>query len=142
MGNNAYLAQFDGVHLLHCLNSLRQSMHYNFPYYHPNGLEPAYASHLAHCQEALAKWLMCQPSMELITYNWVERHQSPFPDFDVTRKCWDYERLLEWQGQHTVRTINDDMWKALRPPKGLKLMKSPILNEETSFRKPFSFQGQ
>ena len=137
IGDDAYLAQFDGIHLLHCLNSMRKSLHFNFDYYHPHGLEPAYAAHLAHCQEALAKWLMCQPSMELLTYNWVERHETPFPDFDITRKCWDFNQLLAWQDENRIQSINSDMWESLRIPNGVEPNRSPVLNEESGRRKPF-----
>lgn len=138
MGDATYIAQFDGIHLLHCLNSMREALHQNFQYYHPRGIGVAFSAHLAHCQEALAKWLMCQPSMELLTFGWVENHDTPFPDFDITRKCWDFEELLKWQDEHRVQSINTDMWKALRAPEGVKLKSSPILNEEAQIRKPFN----
>ncbi len=138
IGDGAYIAQFDGIHLMHCLNSMRQALKQNFDYYHPHGIGIAFSAHLAHCQEALAKWLMCQPSMELLTFGWVEKHDTPFPDFDITRKCWDFEQLLEWQDEHRVQSINSEMWKALRAPKGVPLKLSPILNDEAQVRKPFN----
>ncbi|XWW93907.1 hypothetical protein V2A60_001846 [Cordyceps javanica] len=137
MGNATYLAQLDAVHLAHCLNSMRESLHYNFHHYFPSGIPNVYAAHLMHCQEALAKWLMCQPSMELLTFNWVEGHKGPFPDFDITRKCWDYEQLLEWQDAHRVQTINTAEWAAMSAPRGAKRKPSPILYEESLVRAPF-----
>ncbi|ATY66311.1 hypothetical protein A9K55_001983 [Cordyceps militaris] len=138
MGEAVYIAQFDGIHLMHCLNSIRKTLHQNFNYYYPRGIGTAFSAHLAHCQEALARWLMCQPSMELITFDWVEKHATPFPDFDITRKCWDFEQLLEWQDKHRVQSINTKMWKALRAPEGIELKSSPILNDEAQIRKPFN----
>jgi len=132
MGSDAYLGQLDGVHLLHCLDSMRKSLHHNYAHYHPDGTTAAYPVHLGHCQEALARYLACQPSLELITFNWVEHQAGPFPDFDITRKCWNFNRLLEWQDEHRVQSINNAVWKALRKPDGLVLIGSPILNEEAN----------
>jgi hypothetical protein len=126
-GSDAHLAHLDGIHLLHCLNSMRQSLHSNFDRYHPNGISKVYASHLSHCQEALVKHLMCQPSVELITYNWVERQDHPFPDFDNTRKCWDFEQLLDWQEQHRVQTMSQEKWKVLRKPVNVTPLPVPLL---------------
>ena len=130
VGSDAYLGQLDGTHLLHCLNTMRKSLHHNYKYYHPNGTTAAYLTHLGHCQEALAKYLMCQPSLELITFNWVEHQAGPFPDFDITRKCLNFDSLMEWQEKHRVQTVNNAVWKALRKPDGLVPLISPILNSE------------
>ncbi|OAA60805.1 hypothetical protein ISF_05844 [Cordyceps fumosorosea ARSEF 2679] len=141
LGNETYLAQLDAVHLAHCLNSMRRSLHFNFAHYHPRGVHAVYATHLAHCQEALARWLACQPSMELLTFNWVEGHKGPFPDFEVTRKCWDYDRLLEWQDEHRVQTIGTAAWAAMSAPEGAKRRPSSILHEESLSRTPFGVKG-
>lgn len=131
MGNDAYLVQLDGLHLLHCLNSMRKNLHYNYPIYHPHGHSAAYLPHLSHCQEALAHWLMCQPSLDLIKFDWVERHSRPFPDFDITRKCIDFEGLLAWQEEHRIQ---DDWllehWKTMEMPDDVLPRKSPVLNDE------------
>lgn len=138
VGDDTYLAQFDGVHLAHCLDSMRKSLYFNFAHYYPDGVSPVYAAHLMHCQEALARWLMCQPSMDLLTYNWVEGHERPFPDFDLTRKCWDYEALLTWQDEHKLQNINSKEWMAMRAPAGAKRKSTSILFEESMHRTPFN----
>jgi hypothetical protein len=130
VGDDTYLGQLDGVHLLHCLNSMRKSLHHNFPHYHPNGVSAAYRAHLSHCQESLAKWLMCQPSLELITFAWVAKHAKPFPDFDITRKCWDFDQLLAWQDKYRLQSVNSEVWNALRMPEEVVPRPSPLLNEE------------
>lgn len=148
MGDDAYLVQLDGLHLLHCLNSMRQSLHYNFPYYYKNGQPAAYVAHLSHCQEALARWLMCHPSMDLIKFDWVEDHSRPFPDFDITRKCMDFEGLLAWQERHRLpEAWLQAHWQAIDRPRGVVPQKSPILNEEarlgewTSLQDAYKGQG-
>jgi hypothetical protein len=126
-GRDANLAHLDGLHLLHCLDSMRKSLHSNFDYYFPNGTNKVHHTHLSHCQEALAKRLMCQPSVELITYNWVERQVHPFPDFDITRKCWNFEQLMQWQNEHRVQSMSQDKWKALRKPDDITPLPVPLL---------------
>ena len=65
---------------------------------------------------------MCQPSLELITYAWADGREKPFPDFDITRKCYDFEALLEWQEEHQVEGMSQEMWDQLeKPGKGEKL---------------------
>jgi Mycotoxin biosynthesis protein UstYa len=129
-GSEAYLAHLDGIHLLHCLDSMRQSLYYNFHHYHPNGTTEGYHVHLSHCQEALAKHLMCQPSVELITYSWAEEKEFPFPDFDITRKCWNYETLLDWQDQHRIKPMTTEIWQRMRRPNDVKPIPYPILMAE------------
>ncbi|KAK5994497.1 hypothetical protein PT974_04974 [Cladobotryum mycophilum] len=130
VGDDAYLGQFDGVHLIHCLNAMRKSLYYNYHYYYPNGHPAAYSIHLSHCQEALAKWLMCQPSLELITFNWVEEHELPFPDFDIKRKCWSFDRLKEWQDKHRIEAVNTEQWQKLKLPNGVTRDPAPQLLKE------------
>lgn len=109
---------------------MRKGLHYNFPYYYPHGHSGAYRTHLSHCQEALAQWLMCHPSLELLTFNWVEKHKTPFPDFDITRMCLDFDKLLNWQDEHRVQSVNSGKWKKLRAPGDVVPNSSPVLNEE------------
>lgn len=130
-GDDTYLGQLDGIHLLHCLDTMRKSLYHNFHHYHPHGTSASYRSHLSHCQEALAHWLMCRPSLDIITFNWVEKHKAPFPDFDITRKCWDFDQLMAWQDDQRLQAINSERWKELHIPDGVVPNPSPLLNEET-----------
>ena len=38
---------------------------------------------------------MCDASSALITYNWVDNHYHPHPNFNVQQKCRNYQDLLE-----------------------------------------------
>lgn len=126
-GDDMFVGQFDGLHLLHCLNSMRKSLAHNYPFYYAEGEPKFYRVHLSHCQEALARHLMCQPSLELFTFNWVEGHEAPFPDFDMTHKCIDFEALKAWQDEHRVKNITSKMWGELKRPEGYKPLPPPIL---------------
>jgi hypothetical protein len=125
-GPDAHLAHIDGIHMIHCLDSMRKSLYYNFDYYHPNGISDVYASHLSHCVDALVQHLMCKASVDLITYNWVGKQVHPFPDFDITHKCWDFEELLEWQEEHRVQGIKEK-WEALVKPEDVTPGPIPLL---------------
>ncbi len=70
---------------------------------------------------------MCQPSLELITYAWAEGREKPFPDFDITRKCYDFEALLQWQEEHQVEGMRQEKWDELKRPEGSGALPVPIL---------------
>ncbi|KAI1170222.1 hypothetical protein F4777DRAFT_595353 [Nemania sp. FL0916] len=125
-----YIAIIDGMHLLHCLNSMRKSLYHNYQHYFPNGYPPSYGAHLSHCQEKLAQWLMCQPSMEFVSFGWYEKREPPFPDFDVTRKCVDFEQILDWQNEHRIEGLTKPMFDALRPPNGTRRRVAPVMYDE------------
>lgn len=129
-GPDAHIATLDGIHLVHCLNSIRKSLHINFEYYHKEPLRPEYSPHLTHCVEAVLQHLMCKPSMELLTQNWIERQYAPFPDFAINKKCWDYEAILSWKEQHRVLDI-EERFDELRPPNGTVAEPLPPLVSET-----------
>lgn len=78
-----------------------------FPYYYPKRVTPIYHPYLSHCLEPLAKRLMCQPSIELIGYHWVNKQKHPFPNFDIYHQCRDFEQLHAWQDRHRVKDIED-----------------------------------
>jgi hypothetical protein len=129
-GPDAHMATLDGIHLLHCLNSMRKSLKINYDYYHKEPQGPEYVPHLTHCLEALAQHLMCKPSFELITHNWIEKQNLPFPDFGVNKKCWDYEALLGWKEKNRHRDV-EEKFEEMKPPQGTKQLPLPPLQQET-----------
>ncbi|KAI0965754.1 hypothetical protein F4678DRAFT_451607 [Xylaria arbuscula] len=125
-----YIAIIDGVHLLHCFNAMRKSLFHNYPIYFPDGYPDSYGAHLSHCQETLAHWLMCQPSLEFITFGWYEKREPPFPDFDVMRKCVDFSQILDWQDKHRIKNLTKPMFDALRPDPSMPRREAPIMYDE------------
>ncbi|KAI0162296.1 hypothetical protein GGR57DRAFT_517635 [Xylariaceae sp. FL1272] len=125
-----YLAIIDGMHLLHCLNSMRKSLYHNYHHYFPDGYPSSFGAHLSHCQETLAHWLMCQPSIEFISFGWYQRREPPFPDFDITRKCVDFERILDWQNENRIEGLTKPMFDALRPPEEGVRRTAPVMYDE------------
>ncbi|KAI1365977.1 hypothetical protein F5Y08DRAFT_302722 [Xylaria arbuscula] len=127
---DGYFAIIDGVHLLHCLNSMRKSLYHNYHHYFPNGYPRAYGAHLSHCQEMLAQWLMCQPSIEFVSFGWYEKRDAPFPDFDITRKCIDYDQILDWQDEHRIKGLTKAIFDEMRPAEAVPRRTSTIMYDE------------
>ncbi|RGP78626.1 hypothetical protein FLONG3_3248 [Fusarium longipes] len=104
LGDNAYMAQIDMFHQIHCLNLLR---HLAWAEYNRNGTAKKPFSdlhwiHVSHCTDILMQNLMCNGNLDIVTFNWVETQSNPFPDFDVNHKCRDFDAIYEWQDKHSV----------------------------------------
>ncbi|KAL5384255.1 hypothetical protein DPSP01_005399 [Paraphaeosphaeria sporulosa] len=106
-GSTKYFAELDSQHLLHCLNTVRKYSHYSHYFYPKWGDEsnmPALAvAHRSHCIGILLDALTCQPSLNLLHFNWMETQENPFPDFGINRKCVDHSAVLEWQDRVGIR---------------------------------------
>lgn len=46
---------------------------------------------------------MCDASVDLVTYNWVETQKHPFPDMSINRQCRSFDTLLQWQEEHAFQ---------------------------------------
>ena len=68
--------------------------------------------------------------MEVLTQNWIERQDAPFPDFAVNKKCWDYEAILAWKEENRVLDV-ERRFEELRPPNGTILESLPPVVAET-----------
>ncbi|KAF5964105.1 hypothetical protein FBULB1_12969 [Fusarium bulbicola] len=104
LGDNAYMAQIDMFHQIHCLNLLR---HMAWAEYSRNGTAKKPFSdlhwiHVSHCTDILMQNLMCNGNLDIITFNWVETQSNPFPDFAVNHQCRDFDAIYEWQDKHSV----------------------------------------
>jgi hypothetical protein len=48
-----------------------------------------------HCADMLRQKLMCDADPTLITYNWLKRHRSPHPNFNVQHTCRNWNSLVD-----------------------------------------------
>jgi len=48
-----------------------------------------------HCADMLRQKLMCDADPTVITYNWLKKHKSPHPNFNVQHKCRDWDLLVD-----------------------------------------------
>lgn len=59
---------------------------------------------------------MCHGDMSLLTYNWVEGRDVPYPNFNTLHTCKEWETLTRWNmGRHAA--VGDGEKKGeYRPP--------------------------
>lgn len=122
-GHDAFVAQVDVFHQIHCLNELRKEIFYD--HYYNGPADTVHKDHKSHCIHMLLQNLMCHADTEIVTHNWVHNSripdpkERPLPDFDVVKQCRDFDRILEWARENAVGDL-PAKWKALRMPPGAK----------------------
>ncbi len=68
--------------------------------------------HLRHCVDMLAQDSMCHADADVSTYNWMDTQSHPFPDFNIDRKCMDFDALLAW---HQERKVDMEKYYRIQP---------------------------
>ena len=79
-------------------------------------------AHLSHCFYVLLQNLMCEASVDIVTYNWMVGQQYPFPDFNLHHQCRDFEAILQWRKEHEV---DGALYETIRPPEDIVLVRPP-----------------
>ncbi|KAG2059392.1 hypothetical protein BDR06DRAFT_949446 [Suillus hirtellus] len=100
-----FMVSMEAPHQLHCLNLLRKA---SWPkYYGP--IDPSFQDtpevvrmHLDHCIEMLRENTMCNADVTMITWDWVQGHKIPYPNFNTRHQCRDFEKVLDWAVEHAV----------------------------------------
>lgn len=104
-GDDAYVAELDIFHQIHCLNLLRQTAWVEFDRNESHGKRPyseVHWIHLSHCTDILLQNIMCTGNLDVVTFNWMESQTLPFPDFFVNHQCRDFDQIVKWNLEHTV----------------------------------------
>ncbi|KAI4162778.1 MAG: hypothetical protein LQ342_003665 [Letrouitia transgressa] len=118
LGPDAYVAEIDVFHQIHCLNALRKEIFFDYYYsdVFPSGQpDDLHKAHTSHCLYTLLQNLMCHADVSTITHNWVQGQIHPFPDFGINKKCRDFEAILKYQ---TEKHVDFETYKWLRRPEG------------------------
>lgn len=105
LGEDAYMAQLDMFHQIHCLSLLRMQAWKDFDHeatLRRTPYRPMHWAHLSHCIDTLMKNLMCTASLDIVTFVWLELQEAPWPDFNVAHKCRSYDDVRKWQEEHAV----------------------------------------
>ncbi len=55
-----------------------------------------------HCADLLRQKFMCDADMTLITYNWINNHYQPHPNFNVQHKCRNFDAAKQWTIQRRI----------------------------------------
>ncbi|KAE8356226.1 hypothetical protein BDV28DRAFT_127613 [Aspergillus coremiiformis] len=117
-----YPANVEGLHHLHCLNLLRQSLYYNYDYYHEQA-QGAFVNedyivrrHVSHCLDILRQQLMCTVDIGVLGQVWVHPDApEPFVDFNTKHKCRNFHAIRQWAERNQLpETVPRDF---LQPPK-------------------------
>ncbi|KAK3936197.1 hypothetical protein QBC46DRAFT_412345 [Diplogelasinospora grovesii] len=127
-----YLGLLEVFHLLHCLDSLREAMFYNWQYYNQNVSREAVVIHhvsrvgsLAasqaneetdHCIEALRMSIMCTSDVTPITFFDSEAlpgRKYPLPDFSSKHVCRDFDAVLDWSWKNPRAVMWEDIGDAV-----------------------------
>ena len=101
-------------HQLHCLNFLRQSTfmeHYKSRVVSFQDDPNVVRTHIDHCIEMLRQSIMCQSDLGVLTYNWVEVQDFPWPNFNTQHQCRNFEKVLEWGKDKEVMAFEEKMTK-------------------------------
>lgn len=105
LGSDAYVAQLDVFHQIHCLNLLRSTAWAEFSRDPAVGKRPysdLHWIHVSHCTEILMQNIMCTGSMDLVTFNWKQTQDLPFADFNVNHQCRDFDAIVKWQEENAL----------------------------------------
>ncbi|KAF9871099.1 hypothetical protein CkaCkLH20_11516 [Colletotrichum karsti] len=105
-----YLAMLEVFHLLHCLNSLRMGLFYNYKHYEflDEGVpdENKY-THYDHCIDMLRMNLMCYADVTPALF--VDPLSNPLrrdalPNWSSMHTCRDFDAILDWN-KHGPRSV-------------------------------------
>ncbi|KAK0124096.1 hypothetical protein ONS95_009080 [Cadophora gregata] len=125
LGPDAYVAELDIFHQIHCLNLLRNIAWVEYGRSEDHGKKPyseLHWVHVSHCTDMLMQTLMCQGSLDVLTFNWMETQEWPYPDFFVNRQCRDFDAIVKWQDEHSLPLM---MGRNLTRPEGAKEIPAP-----------------
>lgn len=113
-----YIATWDVFHQIHCLNTLRKATNWEY-YYGDHKPTPKYLMHQKHCIRMLLQSLMCSADVDMITFEWMEGHDTrvedievkkedgtvhkrinqaaiPAANFNVHKMCRNFSAILDW----------------------------------------------
>lgn len=152
-----YPANVEGLHQLHCLvsgrtksrdpnanaiikNLLRQTLHWNYDYYHGLGqgafknddfivrrhtskYTPPYGwyivlSRLAHCLDIIRQQLMCTVDIGVLGQVWLyPQRPEAYVDFNTQHRCRNFEDVRRWAEENQLpENVPDDF--LARPKRG------------------------
>ncbi|KAF5500717.1 Cyclochlorotine biosynthesis protein O [Colletotrichum siamense] len=114
-----YLAMLEVFHLLHCLNSLRMGLFYNYEHYKfldEDVPDENIYTHYDHCIDMLRMNLMCYadvtPALFVDPLNNPLRRDA-LPNWSSMHTCRDFDAILDWN-KHGPRSSNRSRLRDMR----------------------------
>jgi hypothetical protein len=118
-GPGAHVAELDILQTIHCLDAIRRDVHWRHYFIddYPDKIFPElHRVHTDHCLYIVLQNLACRATPDIITQPWVDGQLHPFPDFNINKKCKDFDAILAW---HDDTMITDKArFAAMRIPPG------------------------
>ena len=125
-GDDAYMAEMDVFHQIHCLNMLRRKAFGDFPTHRIPDTPEKYLklqwTHLGHCTDILYQNILCHADTELYTLHWMDTQNLPYPDFNINRQCKDMNPLINWRNE---RMVDLKKFGAMKRPAGAHVLPLP-----------------
>ncbi|KAI9803591.1 MAG: hypothetical protein M1825_001934 [Sarcosagium campestre] len=109
-----FMASLETFHQLHCVNLIRQ---YTYKEYYQDRSSSfkdppeLLRTHVDHCLEMLRQKLMCDADVGVITYNWVEIRDQPWPDFNTKHKCRNFDAVFDWGVKNQAKFSGEEITK-------------------------------
>lgn len=122
LGSEAYVAELDIFHQIHCLNLLRNIAWSDYTHREKKMPSDLHWIHVSHCTDMLMQTITCQGSLDVLTFEWMETQDWPWPDFFVNRQCRNFESIVNWQDDHSLPLM---MGRNLTRPEGAKEIPAP-----------------
>ena len=115
LGQDKYMAAFDGIHKIHCLNELRKMTFADYGDRSPKKKRHGklWWIHLRHCVDMLMQDHLCHADADIITYYWVDTQNHPWPNLGVNKRCRSWDQIAGW-GQS--RYVDQQKVERMRRP--------------------------
>ena len=55
--------------------------------------------------------LTCDADVGIITYNWVEVRDQPWPNFNTMHKCRNFDAVYDWGVKHAAKFSGNEITK-------------------------------
>ncbi|KAG1740969.1 hypothetical protein EDB19DRAFT_1707111, partial [Suillus lakei] len=110
-----YMVSVEVGHQLHCLNFLRKASW--LEYYESIDISfqdspETVRQHLDHCIEMTRQNVMCNADVTMITWNWVQGHTDPYPNFNTRHQCRNIEKILDWNIEHAMHVDKSEVTRS------------------------------
>ncbi|KAG1804294.1 hypothetical protein EV424DRAFT_1330740, partial [Suillus variegatus] len=108
-----YMASMEAVHQMHCVNLLRKASWFE---YYSASTDRSFQFpldiihlHIGHCIEMLRQSIMCKADTTMITWYWVQGHDSPQVNFNTRHRCRNFEKITDWSIEHAIHIDESKM---------------------------------
>ncbi|KAF7194845.1 hypothetical protein HII31_03805 [Pseudocercospora fuligena] len=100
LGEKMYAGRLDVLHQVHCLNRLRKEIYKDDDGDWGRGEKEKL--HLSHCIWYLLQNIMCTANYDVYTHIWTDTFDYPYPDFNIQKKCTNFDEIVKYQEQHSI----------------------------------------